>query len=113
MSRKTWIQHPLTGKLVPKEDYVSGRSGGNGGREHLIQNDIEPFVSPIDGSHITSRSHLRTHNAKHGVTDSRDYSHDFMLRRSAKRVAEMTGQTSAAKRERRELIKREIAKYER
>jgi hypothetical protein len=31
------------------------------------------FVSPIDGEHITSRSQLRAHEAKHGVKQCGDY----------------------------------------
>lgn len=106
MTKRSWVQDPETGKLIPKEEWYGGRSSAP-----AVYGDIEEFVSPVDGSRITSRSHLRTHNAKHGVTDSRDYSHEFMLSRSHKRIAEMTGQTTAAKQERRELIRRELDKY--
>ena len=105
MSRKSWVQDPKTGKLIPKEEYRNEPTG------HYVQGDIEPFVSPIDKGVISSRSQLRVHNARHGVTDSRDYSHDFMLKRSQQRVAEMTGQTKEAKNERRDLIRRAIDGY--
>ena len=108
MTRQTWVQDPITGKLIPKAEYQRGEHK----HEHSVQGDIEPFVSPIDGRTITSRSHLRAHNAQHGVTDSRDYSSEFLRQRSDKRVAEMTGNTQAAKVERRNLIMRELAKYE-
>jgi len=105
MARKSWIQDPKTGKLIPKEEWRGAR------HDYAIQGDIEPFVSPIDGSHITSRSHLRAHNHRHGVTDSRDYSDDFLVKRSQQRVAEMTGQTPASKRERINLIKEALQKH--
>lgn len=35
--------------------------------------DIEPFVSPVDGSLITGRAALREHNKKHEVTNVADY----------------------------------------
>ena len=105
MARKTWVQHPETGELIPKEEYV--RDGGSA----YIQGDIEPFVSPITGETITSRSRLRAHNAQHNVTDSRDYSHEFLMARSQKRINEMTGNTPQAKRERIDLIKRELARH--
>lgn len=35
--------------------------------------DIEPFVSTVDGTIITSRSHLREHMKQHGVTNAADY----------------------------------------
>lgn len=107
MGKRTWVQDPETGKLVPKEEWHGQRDGGA-----AILGDIEPFVSPVDGRTISSRSHLRDHNRRHGVTDSRDYSQKFMLDRSEKRIAEMTGQTKAAKAERRGLIMREMAKYD-
>ena len=92
---------------MPKHEYVR-RSGPESA---AIQGDIEPFVSPITGKTITSRSVLRDHNYAHGVTDSRDYSDTFLAERSAKRINEMTGSTAAAKQERRELIMREMGKH--
>ena len=107
MTRKTWVQDPETGKLVPKHEY-SRRAGD---KSAVVQGDIEPFVSPITGKTITSRSLLRAHNAEHGVTDSRDYSDAYLRRRSEARINEMTGNTAAAKQERRELIMSELAKH--
>lgn len=104
--RKTWVQDPETGKLIPREEYCAHKDG-----YPAIQGDIEPFVSPVDGSVISSRSRLRAHNARHGVTDSRDYSDAFLRARSERRVKEMTGQTANAKQERINLIKRELAKH--
>ena len=92
---------------MPKHEYVR-RSGPESA---AIQGDIEPFVSPITGQTITSRSVLRDHNYTHGVTDSRDYSDSFLAERSAKRVNEMTGNNPVAKQERRELIMRELEKH--
>jgi hypothetical protein len=107
LSKRSWVQDPVTGKLIPKEMWHGQRQDGIS-----IQGDLDPFVSPIDGRVISSRSHLRAHNSEHGVTDSRDYSQEFMLKRSGKRISEMTGQTEAAKSERRGLIMRELAKHE-
>lgn len=108
MTKKSWVQDPETGKLVPKEEWRGPRS-----EAPAIHGDIEGFVSPVDGSHITSRSALRAHNHRHGVTDCRDYSPGYLLERSQRRISEMTGQTPAAKRERTELIRRTIANHER
>ena len=107
MSRKTWVQDPETGKLVPKHEY-NRRPRRDA---PAIQGDIEPFISPITRVAITSRNMLRDHNRTHGVTDSRDYSDSFLAERSTKRVNEMTGNNPAAKQERRELIIRELAKH--
>ena len=107
MTRKTWVQDPHTGKLVPKHEYVR-RSGPE---TAAVQGDIEPFVSPITGQTITSRSVLRSHNREHGVTDSRDYSSEFMLDRANKRAAAALGQTPEAKQDRINLIRKELDKY--
>ena len=109
MTRKTWIQDPTTGKLVPKHAY--NRRPANASAS--IQADIEPFVSPIDGSTISSRSILRQHHADHGVTDSRDFSHEYMLDRSNRRAEAALGQTAEAKQERINLIRRELDKHDR
>jgi len=106
MTRKSWVQDPETGKLIPKEEYQR-----YGPTSAAIQGDIEPFVSPVDGQHITSRSQLRAHNARHGVTDSRDYSHDFLMDRSTKRINQMTGKTPQAKQERISLIKEALLRH--
>ena len=34
---------------------------------HNIMKDIEPFLSPVDGSYVTSRSELREHEKRHNV----------------------------------------------
>ena len=103
MSRKTWVQHPITGKLIPKDEYVRPDT-----RSAYVQGDIESFVSPIDGRHITDRSHLRSHNRDHGVTNTADYSEKFMLERSHKRIERMRGQTKEDKAHRIDVIKRQF-----
>lgn len=107
MSRKSWVQDPVTGKLIPKELYVRCPNNASA----AIQGDIEPFVSPIDGRAISSRSVLRQHHIEHGVTDSRDYSHQYMLDRSTRRTQAALGQTAQAKKERITLIRQELEKH--
>lgn len=81
-----YIQDPKTGKLVPAHEYQRETNDGA-----FIQGDIESFVSPIDGSVISDRGQLRRHMAAHGVTDSRDYSHDYYVKKAKERDASMTG----------------------
>ena len=60
--RRSWVQDPVTGKLIPKEEYYEA------GRElHSVVGEIEPFVSHVDGTVIRSRKDLREHNARNGV----------------------------------------------
>ena len=104
MTTKSWVQDPVTGKLIPKHLYVPQSEN----RVPYIQGDIEPFVSPITKEVISDRGKLRNHMREHGVTHSDDYSKEFLHKRRLAREAEMTGQTSAAKQERREIIEREL-----
>lgn len=103
MTKRSWVQHPITGKMIPKDEYVRPDT-----RTAYIQGDIESFVSPIDGRHITDRSHLRRHNRDHGVTNSADYSKEFMLERSDERIKRMSGQTKEDIANRKEIIARQF-----
>tara|TARA_R110000772_G_scaffold33324_8_gene81215 strand:+ start:3156 stop:3518 length:363 start_codon:yes stop_codon:yes gene_type:complete len=73
-------------------------------------NQFEEFKSPLDGSVIGDRRQLREHNNKHGVTDSRDYSADYMKKRETQRFDQMTGNTKQDQQERVNTIKRAMNK---
>ena len=81
-----------TGKTVKVFDVRRGES-----KQVLICGDIEPFISPVTGKSINSRSELRQHNKEHGVTDSRDYSAEFMRKKTEERCARALGQTKEDK----------------
>jgi len=93
-------------KLVPKEEYQTPDRRGA-----AVHGDIESFVSPIDGTVIDDRGKLRRHNAKHGVTDSRDYGKDYLDNAQKKREADMRGTTREAKRERVQLIDQTLRQF--
>jgi hypothetical protein len=101
MGRKSWVQDPITGKLIPKGEYVRARP-----TSAYIQGDIDNFVSPIDGTTITDRGQLRRHMDEHGVTNSQDYSPAFLLDRSKKRDDAMMCRTPKDKADRIDLIRR-------
>ena len=42
-----------------------------------IMPDIEPFVSPVDGTVVTGRRALREHNKRHNVTNVADYREEW------------------------------------
>jgi len=100
MARRTWVQDPDTGKLIPKAEYRRGKD-----YQHYVQGDIEAFVSVIDGSVIDDRGKLRRHNAKHGVTHTEDYSPEFMRRR---RESIHRAQERESKADRIALLRRQI-----
>jgi len=77
-----WIQDPVTFELVPASQYRPPAT-----KTHEIQADIEPFVSPIDKSVISSRAQLREHNRRHNVTHASDFSPEFIAQRQRQREA--------------------------
>tara|TARA_R110000744_G_scaffold262996_1_gene377476 strand:+ start:123 stop:458 length:336 start_codon:yes stop_codon:yes gene_type:complete len=66
----------------------------------FIRDDIDPYVSPIDGSVISSRSVERQHNFRHGVSNDMD-----SLREKTQRRNEKPAETSQDRHERKLAIK--------
>jgi hypothetical protein len=75
-----WIQHPLTNELIPRDEYVRPKE-----ISHAIWNDLDSFVSPIDGSVITDRKQLAEHNKRHNVVSANNFSPEFQERKKAER----------------------------
>lgn len=76
--RRRYIQDPQTLKLVPVEEYRRRQE------THHIQEDIDPFVSHVDGSVIASRRDLREHNTRNNVVEGGEAlqdSKEFMKQR--------------------------------
>jgi len=76
-----YIQHPITFKLIPAEEYERPREHG-----HFVQGDVTNFVSPIDGSVISDRKKLREHNKKHQVVNAAEFSPEYCERVRKERV---------------------------
>ena len=66
MARMTYVIRD--GKLVEK--HLATPLASNSAP--AVLGDIEPFVSPIDGSVITGRASLRAHCKHHGVVPTAD-----------------------------------------
>lgn len=67
--------------------------------------DLEPFVSPVDGSVISGRAALREHDKRHGVTNVADFKGQWQKQASDR--AKLFTPGSGYDRERRvETIKR-------
>lgn len=104
MAKRSWIQ--IDGKLIPKEEYYGDNSRYTD-IPHVLP-DIEPFVSTVDGTVISSRSHLREHNRKHDVHSYADYSPDYIQKKVQERHQRMMGQTKEDKQHRIEIIKQAL-----
>ena len=94
--KKTYVFCPKRQKMVEKG--TEQRELGPKSAE--IMPDIEQFVSPIDGSVITSRSQRNRHMKQHGVTHSSDYSPEFLAQRAKERHQQASGQTTADRNDR-------------
>lgn len=74
---KTMVFCPVKKKMVDKG--TEQRIDANGAP--MIIPPLKPFISPITGEEITNREQLRKHNRDHGVTNSADYSPEYMQNR--------------------------------
>jgi hypothetical protein len=74
--------------------------------------DLQPFVSPVDGSVISGRRAMRDHFKQHGVTNVADYKNEWEAK--AKERARLYTPGSGFDRERRiEAIKYAYEKHTR
>jgi hypothetical protein len=89
----SWIQHPITGKLIPRDEYVRPKQIG-----HAIHGDIESFVSPIDGTVISDRKQYDEHCRKHNVVNAAEFTPEYYQRKAKERAAEYEGNRSTAER---------------
>jgi len=106
VTRRTYVQDPVTHKLIPKEDYYAPIP-----RTHLVMSDMQPFVSIVDGKTISSRSGLHDHNQRNNVVPAGDLKQKDFVRMAREKDAEMRGDTKQAKHERIEVLKHAFDKH--
>lgn len=63
--KKTWIQDPVTGELIPKEEY----HGPSVSKTAYIMPDIQGYKSMATGEWISSRSQHRDHLKRNGLIE--------------------------------------------
>lgn len=103
--RSHYVFDQVTGEMVRKQDYVRTEPTAP-----VVHGNIKEFISPITREMIHDRKQLRNHNKQHGVTDSRDYSPEFMKKAEHARHDVMTGNTKQAKNERIEMLNEALRK---
>jgi hypothetical protein len=64
MTRRSWVQDPITGELIPKEQYQSPPEAG-----FFVMGDIQPYRSMCDGSMVEGRRQHREHLRRHNVVE--------------------------------------------
>lgn len=65
MTRRRYIQHPVTLELIPAEEYV--RPGCEAG--YYVMGDIQPYQSMVTGETIEGRRQHREHLRQHNVVE--------------------------------------------
>jgi hypothetical protein len=89
--RTVYVQDPETKKFIEKKVFLQ--------QQHAIHT-MKPFVSPITKELIRDAGQLRSHNAKYGVTDSRDYGPDWFDRKRGELENKRQGLDKESKNER-------------
>lgn len=109
--RRHYVQHPKTGRLVPHEEVDWPRYQTKPRRVEIMP-DIEPFVSPVDGTVVSSRSRLREHNKRNDVVQFHEMDGEWE-RAAARRQAIAEGRDKTARAERVQDIINAIDKVQR
>lgn len=65
----------------------------------FLMGDIKAFVSPVDGSEITSRSKLREHEVKHDIRQAGDFKPGEIIAQQNKRQAHSVAEAEGVKSE--------------
>ncbi len=92
MPRWRQVINPETGK---SEFVPIGKHKGSVAN-HAVHGDIQPFVSPLDGSVISDRKQYREHCERHNVVPAAEFSQDFYERKAAERARLYTGERTKA-----------------
>ncbi len=74
-------KHPV--KTKPEKTFPDCRADFGFPR---VMQDITPFISPIDGTEISSRSKLKAHEQRHGVRQCGDFRKGEIIAKENKRI---------------------------
>lgn len=112
-----FIQDSETGRLVEVTTRQSRARSAQSADAPAVIPDIEPFISPIDGTLITSRRDLRVHQEQHDVRSHGEYGdnhgEDYFKRASAERNVRGAGGTRRDREERIAALKPIVERLDR
>jgi hypothetical protein len=84
-----WRQDRHTGEMVPL-DAAAARSDG-----HAIHaSNFEAFISPVDGSTISTAKGLREHNLRNNVVNAAEFTPEFYAQKAEERAKIYQGEHS-------------------
>ena len=78
--RQVYDKETDTSTFVPIDD-----SARRSDMSAVVRGDIEPFVSPIDGSVISGRKAMRDHYKHHDVVPTAEFSPEFLEKKQKER----------------------------
>ena len=81
MSRQSFIQHPITHELIPKDQYVRPKSV----QAAAVFGDIEPFISSVDKTLVSGRKSMEEHNRRNNVVSAADLTPEVVERMQKER----------------------------
>jgi hypothetical protein len=81
---KRFVYNPETGEM----DEIAFRPRSSG---VLVMQDLQDFVSPIDGKVVHGRRGLREHNKLHDVTNPADFKETWAKNQRNRELARSTG----------------------
>ena len=90
MARWRQVYNEETGKreFIPIDE-AAARRDGSGTSLHTA---FEPFVSPVDGSLITTHRDLENHNKRNSVVNSAEFSPEFLESKRKERERILRGE---------------------
>ena len=68
-----------------KSDFIPIDEAAHKASSVAIHGPIEPFVSPVDGTVISSRKQLRDHNKRNNVVNVSEFSDEFIAKKREER----------------------------
>ena len=104
-----WRQDAKTGKLVPIDASAAKRDGG-----FIHANNMEAFVSPVDGTLVRNKREYDEHNKRNNVVNAAEFTPEFYASKEKERARFYNGEhTSREKQARKEQMYENIIRLER
>ena len=89
--RQIWNKELQKSEFIPIDAAARNRETIS-----AIHGDIQPFVSPVDGTVISDRRQLREHNKRNNVVNTHEFDQGFLDRKQKERERLYTGEHTPA-----------------
>lgn len=82
-----WRQDRHTGKMIPMDEAAANRGG-----QSIQVSNFDAFVSPVDGSTISTARGLREHNLRNNVVNAAEFTPEFYQKKAEQRAKVYQGE---------------------